>query len=1036
MLTKVISGGQTGADQAGLVAARDAGIATGGCAPKGWKTQDGPAPWLGTDFGLVEHASPQYPPRTEVNAGTSDGTLWFGRTTSAGFRCTQKACIKNGRPFRIFQSVEDAVKWITDTGICVLNVAGNRENTNPGIYESTYWNLTEILCYTTITTVSRETTPEEPATRYWHHPESSCIFTTENGEQAETDGLVEEIEEAVYLELQSLYAAPASPVSAAPETSLKGTVPIADRNYFDFETTLTDGFRLETIPICKGLYADRHSSVLLPSDCVSWLRRLLRSGADQPPAVRPKGVGFALAFDMLQFFRCPSFSTADVLEILQAYADGRLIDIRCADKLTSIQAGDFERRVFTLAEAYKARTGKVIADQKGMNHPIIGAYKKGVKKDQKLAWLKAFGAAQRAYISGDRTAADTALAAACAIVPLADVPWRYKYAFLYGLPLAMWPAEAKAYVIADCKETAELGAVVCSAAQEAQVPIDLDGVLQSGYLGPDGLPLHTAFESAMDFGLQLMCEVGFFIRDEYVSDMVQFYEETRAETQDALFMKGLIKVRKTGEHKGTLGMDAKEVQEMVRDAFVSEGLEPPLSEGGEAQKAAWTAGNRDPKNAPEEWATKRDKNTLLECPGRKAELYRAWQTAQRMCEVKLPLLQRKPLRTAINSMVITSRTSSGADEENGGAEFNSQNLDKEGGVQQAFRPPTMEEMRVIQKRLHLPKFELEPGDRYVILDADYATLECHTGATQFIYRRTGRMGYQPGVSELADDLMLETDIHSKIAVSDWIMRGYRAADGYDFSGADFDEAYKYFRVRRKKDPEYALARQTKKPVIFGALGMMGAYRLAMQAFSLHGIKLGCHENGMWDPAGSVEVAKRSLAICLELYPDIAEHRQQGYDGGTDQLAYCMPSMLQRGRCLPTEWGNWAIQPEAARIFKRAIFGDWRKIYDVKRYPAFAGCTVFIGVHDSIGMYVPESQVHEASLEHRRTMLDSKEVSCPGMTKDSQVVPVATEVMEKSAEPTYRDGRLVVTPCSIPVAKRPEFLWHNHPRGAYGWLLEE
>jgi hypothetical protein len=41
-IVKVISGGQTGADQGGLVAARTLKIETGGTAAKGWLTEDGP----------------------------------------------------------------------------------------------------------------------------------------------------------------------------------------------------------------------------------------------------------------------------------------------------------------------------------------------------------------------------------------------------------------------------------------------------------------------------------------------------------------------------------------------------------------------------------------------------------------------------------------------------------------------------------------------------------------------------------------------------------------------------------------------------------------------------------------------------------------------------------------------------------------------------------------------------------------------------------------------------------------------------------
>jgi len=49
VIERVINGGQTGVDQAGLRAAR-AGIPTGGWPPQGWLTEAGAAPWL-ADFG-------------------------------------------------------------------------------------------------------------------------------------------------------------------------------------------------------------------------------------------------------------------------------------------------------------------------------------------------------------------------------------------------------------------------------------------------------------------------------------------------------------------------------------------------------------------------------------------------------------------------------------------------------------------------------------------------------------------------------------------------------------------------------------------------------------------------------------------------------------------------------------------------------------------------------------------------------------------------------------------------------------------------
>ena len=69
MLTKIISGGQTGVDAAALRAAKAVGIPTGGTAPKGWLTEDGPAPWL-AEYGLVESDSPFYPPRTPTASAT------------------------------------------------------------------------------------------------------------------------------------------------------------------------------------------------------------------------------------------------------------------------------------------------------------------------------------------------------------------------------------------------------------------------------------------------------------------------------------------------------------------------------------------------------------------------------------------------------------------------------------------------------------------------------------------------------------------------------------------------------------------------------------------------------------------------------------------------------------------------------------------------------------------------------------------------------------------------------------------------------
>ena len=85
-MIKIISGGQTGADQGGLLAARDLGWETGGTAPYNWMTEKGPAEALLRSFGLVAgpHDPNTYPIRTALNAKNSDVTIWFGTKNSPG----------------------------------------------------------------------------------------------------------------------------------------------------------------------------------------------------------------------------------------------------------------------------------------------------------------------------------------------------------------------------------------------------------------------------------------------------------------------------------------------------------------------------------------------------------------------------------------------------------------------------------------------------------------------------------------------------------------------------------------------------------------------------------------------------------------------------------------------------------------------------------------------------------------------------------------------------------------------------------------
>jgi hypothetical protein len=158
MIGKIISGGQTGVDQAALRAAKACGIPTGGWAPKGWRTEDGPAPWL-AEFGLQEHASADFADRTRANVGLAGLTLILltresdlVRGTALTLRVAQ-ASRAHGVHYYVsvmshpgaVERCRDALKWFATAGDSVVNVAGPRESESPGIGEKAEKFLTEVF---------------------------------------------------------------------------------------------------------------------------------------------------------------------------------------------------------------------------------------------------------------------------------------------------------------------------------------------------------------------------------------------------------------------------------------------------------------------------------------------------------------------------------------------------------------------------------------------------------------------------------------------------------------------------------------------------------------------------------------------------------------------------------------------------------------------------------------------------------------------------------------------------------------------------
>lgn len=144
MVTKIISGGQTGVDQGGLFGARDAGFLTGGYAPKNFLTEDGSNPRLLQEFGLVDSGL-DYVGRTRLNVEKSDVTIWFGKTGTPGYWATYQSAKKVGKLFfeaRVFDPPDLASLM---EGYDVVNIAGNRESKNPGIFDLTRSRVKQAL---------------------------------------------------------------------------------------------------------------------------------------------------------------------------------------------------------------------------------------------------------------------------------------------------------------------------------------------------------------------------------------------------------------------------------------------------------------------------------------------------------------------------------------------------------------------------------------------------------------------------------------------------------------------------------------------------------------------------------------------------------------------------------------------------------------------------------------------------------------------------------------------------------------------------
>ncbi len=159
MHTKIISGGQTGVDQAALQAATNSGLEHGGWCPPGRICEDGIIP---DQFKLKETpqecdpSAPDIPrsQRTIWNVRDSGGVLVFKGTKALRDQGTELAldsAKELGKPYLVvnlnhsdgaYRSetviVKEITAWVIENDIEILSVGGPSEMSYPGVYEKVY----------------------------------------------------------------------------------------------------------------------------------------------------------------------------------------------------------------------------------------------------------------------------------------------------------------------------------------------------------------------------------------------------------------------------------------------------------------------------------------------------------------------------------------------------------------------------------------------------------------------------------------------------------------------------------------------------------------------------------------------------------------------------------------------------------------------------------------------------------------------------------------------------------------------------------
>jgi hypothetical protein len=135
---KIVTGGQTGVDRAALDVALELRIPCGGWCPMNRRAEDGMIP---DHYPLQETPTTNYAERTALNVRDSHGTLILVRgALRGGTALTKTFAERYRRPCLVVDlrsaSEPTVIEWLHEHPIKVLNIAGPRESSQPGITQA------------------------------------------------------------------------------------------------------------------------------------------------------------------------------------------------------------------------------------------------------------------------------------------------------------------------------------------------------------------------------------------------------------------------------------------------------------------------------------------------------------------------------------------------------------------------------------------------------------------------------------------------------------------------------------------------------------------------------------------------------------------------------------------------------------------------------------------------------------------------------------------------------------------------------------